>query len=285
MEPLEMYFPETFEEACTLLAGEDLKPISGGTAMMTMLKEGVIQQGSLLNLRTLQADHQYIERRDEGIHIGALATLRSIETHPTVEESVPLVAECLAEVASIRVRNAATIGGNLAHADPDLDLPPVLAGLNTELVVQGSSGERTVPFTAFIEGFYQTDLADDELITEVRIPIVPGRTGAYVKHRSLSEADWPCVGVAAFFDDGSPVPTVFINAVSDTPIFRVDGLDEVFADGISDDAIERAGELAESQCDPIGDARGSAWYKQRMANVITKRAIRKARDRRDGRAS
>lgn len=219
MEPFEMYFPKTFEEACSLLADQGMKPISGGTAMMTLLKEGVVDNGSLVNLRQLGTDYGHIARRDDAIHIGAIATLRSIETDPTIRQQVPVVAECLAEVASIRIRNVATIGGNLAHAVPDLDLPPVLAGLDAEITVHGSSGERTVNLTDFMTGFYETDLADDELIKAVTIPIHPDRHGVYLKHRSLSEADWPCVGVAAFLDEGDTVPTVYMNSVADTPIF------------------------------------------------------------------
>lgn len=268
----EMYLPGSFDEASALLVEHDATPIAGGTALMTLMKEGVFQPDSLVNLRPLAADHDYVEERDGVVEIGGLTRLRDVETDPVVRDRLPVVAECLAEVASIRVRNVATVGGNLAHADPNLDLPPVLAGLGAELVLHGPDGERTVAFRDFVQGYYETDLDDGELVKALRVPVTD-RRGVYLKHRSLSEVDWPCVGVAAFADPGSDVPEVFMNSVADSPIFRVDGLDEVFADGVTSDAIERAGALAAEQCDPIGDVRGSAWYKRRMADVFTRRAV------------
>lgn len=280
MEPFTMYFPDSFEEACSLLTEHETKVISGGTALTTMMKERIFQPDALINLRGLQPEHAYVEREDDMLRIGALTTLREIETSDLVQENVPVIAETLSEVASIRVRNVATIGGNLAHSDPDLDLPPVLAGLGAEIVIHGPDGERSQVITDFIKGYYDTDLAPNELVKEVRVPITEDHSATYIKHRSLSEADWPCVGVTAQLGpetDGTPV--VYMNSVADTPIFRIDGLEEVFAGGITDESIEAAGDLAQKQCDPIGDARGSAWYKRRMANEITQRALRQVAEK------
>lgn len=268
----DMYLPGSFDEASALLVEHDATPIAGGTALMTLMKEGVFQPDALVNLRSLSSEHDYIEERDGVVEVGGLTPLRDIETSPLVEERLPVVASCLGEVASIRVRNVATIGGNLAHADPNLDLPPVLAGLDAELVLHGPDGERVVPLREFVRGYYDTDLGPGELVKALRVPVTD-RRGVYLKHRSLSAVDWPCVGVAAFLDPGGSVPEVFMNSVADSPIFRVDGLDDVFADGATTAAIERAGELAADQCDPIDDVRGSAWYKRRMADVFTRRAI------------
>lgn len=273
MEQFEMEFPDSFDQAVAMLSEGNKKPISGGTALTTLMKERVYQPETLVNLRQLSEEHRYIERADNEIRIGALTPLREIEQSDLVREAVPVVAETASKIASIRVRNVATIGGNLAHSDPDLDLPPVLAGLGARIVVHGPDGERTQEITDFIQGYYQTDLAPNELVKAVHIPIDSSVDGVYLKHRALSEADWPCVGVAAFQrDDG--VPAVYMNAVADTPIFSIDGLDDVFADGITEEAIEAAGDLAHEQCDPIGDARGSAWYKREMAKEFTERSLR-----------
>lgn len=270
-----MYFPETFDEAVSILSSEaGAKPISGGTALTTLMKERILQPEALVNLRGLRDVHRYVRREGDVVRVGALSTLRDVETSEVVREALPVVAETAGKIASIRIRNVATIGGNLAHADPDLDLPPVLAGVDAEIVVQGPDGERAMDVTEFIQGYYQTDLEPGELVKELRLPVRPDREGVYLKHRSLSEADWPCVGVAAFTDpawDG--VPAVYMNSVADTPVFTIDGLAEVFADGVTGAAIEAAGELAAEQCDPVGDARGSAWYKRRMAGEFTERAL------------
>lgn len=276
MQSFEMLFPDSFAEAGNLILEHNAKPIAGGTALSTLMKENVFQPETLVNLRNLGKDHDYIERDGDTLRIGALTTLRDIETSSLVAEQTPVVSECLSEVASIRIRNVATIGGNLAHSDPDLDLPPVLAGLDARIVVGGPNGERTVDIKDFILGYYNTDLEDGELVKGLEIPINPGLDCAYLKHRSLSEADWPCVGVAAFHD--GHVPQVYVNAVADTPIFQPDGLAEVFDDGVTAAAITAAGDLVHEQCDPIGDARGSAWYKRRMAKEFAERALRKVTD-------
>ncbi len=281
MEPFEMYFPDSFEEACTLLTEHQTKAISGGTALTTLMKERVFQPDTLVNLRGLADEHAYIDHSDGWLSIGALTPLRTIETSPVVKETVPVISQTLSEVASIRVRNVATIGGNLAHADPDLDLPPVLAGLDAEIVIQGPDGERTKNIHDFVKGYYDTDLEANELVKAVRVPVTAGLYGTYLKHRSLSEADWPCVGVAAFIEDEpDSVPRVYMNSVADTPIFAIDGLESVFEDGVDEEGISLAGDRAKEQCDPIGDARGSAWYKRRMAKEFTERAIRQVVEQR-----
>lgn len=273
MEQFEMEFPTSLDQAVEMLSEGNKKPISGGTALMTLMKERVLQPETLVNLRGLADEHRYVERTDDEIRIGALTPLRAVEQSDVIAESVPVVAETASKIASIRVRNVATIGGNLAHSDPDLDLPPVLAGLNADIVIHGTDGERTVPIREFIQGYYQTDLAPNELVKAVHVPIDPEVQGVYLKHRALSEADWPCVGVAAF-QRGEDVPSVYMNSVADTPIFSLDGLEEVFEDGITEASIEAAGDLAHDQCDPIGDARGSAWYKREMAKEFTQRSLR-----------
>lgn len=275
MEAFEMYYAESFDEASDLIVEHGAKPISGGTALTTLMKEQVFQPDVLVNLRRLQEEYDYIEREGDEIRIGALTTLRTIERSDILAETLPAVANTASKIASIRIRNVATIGGNLAHADPDLDMPPLLAGLGAKIVVHGRDGDRVHDITDFIRGYYQTKLDEGELVREIRIPIDDDLTAVYHKHRSLSEADWPTVGVAAVNDEESDdAPLVFMNCVADTPTFQVDGLDELFEDGPSLDAIERAGELAHDQCDPIGDNRGSAWYKRRMAQEFTERALR-----------
>jgi carbon-monoxide dehydrogenase medium subunit len=265
---------ETFEEASELLSEHDAKPIAGGSAVITLMNEGVLQPQPLVNLRRLKTEHAYIREENGELCIGALTTLRMIETHDLVRERLPIVSESVAEIASLRVRNAATIGGHLAHADPDLDLPPVLAGLDAEIVVHSPDGDRTVPLTEFIQGFYQTDLDKGELVKAVRVPVSTDRNGVYLKHRARSDADWPCVGVAAFLDGDTDVPEVFMNSVADSPIFSIDGIEDAVNGELDAEAADRIGNLAREQCDPIGDGRGTEWYKREMAKEFTVRAVR-----------
>jgi carbon-monoxide dehydrogenase medium subunit len=275
MLPFKLFLPESFEEAIQLMKEHSAKPISGGTAVTTLIKERIFQPTAIVNLRKLERDHSYIREMDGEIQIGALTTLRTIETSEIVKRDLPVVADCISKIASIRIRNVATIGGNLAHADPDLDLPPVLAGLDAHIDIIGEEGERSKNIKEFIQGYYETDLKEGELIKSIRIPVSSDRKGIYLKHRALSEADWPCVGVAAFMDNSpGSIPEVFINSVADTPIMRIEGIEEIFSDGITSELIDKVGELASEQCDPIGDSRGSVWYKRKMAGEFTIRALR-----------
>lgn len=287
MKSFNMAFPETLEETCELLEqNPESRVIAGGTAMTVVMKEGVYAPEKLINIRGLEAEHAYI-KQDEGdstdvIRIGALTTLREIERSDVVTTHLPVVVECLQEIAGIRVRNSATLGGHLAHADIHLDLPPVLAGYDAEVVITDGENERSVDLESFMRGYYETDLADNELISEVVLPVPEANTrGSYVKHRYFSEVDWPCVGVAAFAvstDDGVENARVLLNSVSHSPILRLDGVDETLGGSLSDENISAVGELAVEQADPSDDLRGSAAYKQRMAGVFTERALRRLRE-------
>ena len=279
MKPFDMEFPETVSEASTLLAENDgARLIAGGTAMNVVMKEGVYHPDLLINIRGLADDLSYVEETDDEVRIGALTTLREVESDPIVREHVPTVAECLEKIAGVRVRNTATLGGHLAHADIHLDLPPVLGGYDAEIVVSDGDDTRRMHVEEFLQGYYETDLADEELITEIVMP-KPGSDveGTYLKHRYYSEVDWPCVGVAAFVttDGDGEVESarVLLNSVSTSPILRVEGVDDAIDGTLSDDAIEAVADLARDQSQPSDDLRGSAEYKERMAGVFTRRAL------------
>lgn len=282
MKSFDMAFPETVEGACELLASNPgSRVIAGGTALNVVIKEGVYAPELLVNIRGLAEEHAYVREEDDAIHIGALATLRDIERSDVISEYVPVVTECLQEIAGVRVRNSATIGGHLAHADVHLDLPPVLAGYGARVVVSDGDDERELPLEEFMVGYYETELDDAELVTEVIVPKPEsGTRGTYVKHRYFSEVDWPCVGVAAFAvaaGDGVQDVRVLLNSVSHRPIFRIDGVEEAISGSLSDENIEAVAEMTAEQVNPSDDLRGSAAYKERVAGVFTKRALRELR--------
>ena len=280
MKPFDMAFPETVSEASTLLAENDgARVIAGGTAMNVVMKEGVYHPDLLINIRGLADELSYVEETDDEVRIGALTTLREVERNPIMREHLPTVVECLEKIAGVRVRNTATLGGHLAHADIHLDLPPVLGGYDAEVVVSDGDDTRRMHVKEFLQGYYETDLADEELITEI-VMSKPGPNveGTYLKHRYYSEVDWPCVGVAAFVttdDAGDSVEgaRVLLNSVSTSPILRVEGVDEAIDGTLSDEAIEAVADLARDQSQPSDDLRGSAEYKERMAGVFTRRAL------------
>lgn len=283
MKTFEMGFPETVEDACDLLAEHpDSRAIAGGTALTVVMKEGVYAPDRLVNLHGLADELAYVSEEEDAIRIGALSTLRDIEQSPVVAESLPVVVSCLREIAGVRVRNRATLGGHLAHADVHLDLPPVLAGYGAAVVVSDGRSERTLPVESFLEGYYETALADHELVTAVVVPKpVAGTRGTYLKHRYFSAVDWPCVGVAAFAvarTDGFEDVRVLLNSVASRPVLRLDGVEAALDGSLADDRIDAVGQLAAEQATPTDDLRGSAAYKERMARVFTERALRELRE-------
>lgn len=282
MKPFDMAFPETISEACRMLEeNPGSQVIAGGTAMTVVMKQGVFAPEMLINIRGLADEHAYVEADDEEIHIGALTTLRDVERSDVVGEHLPVVVECLEEIAGVRVRNSATLGGHLAHADVHLDLPPVLAGYDAEVVIADGTDERRISVEELMQGYYETDLDDTELIREIVVPKPDPEThGTYLKHRYFSEVDWPCVGVAAFArpDGGGPDVSVLLNSVSHKPILRLDGVNEVLEGSLTDERIGEVADEAREQVSPSDDLRGSAAYKERMAGVFTKRALRELKE-------
>ncbi|MFB6131586.1 MAG: xanthine dehydrogenase family protein subunit M [Salinigranum sp.] len=287
MKRFDLAFPETVEEACTLLADNPgSRPIAGGTALTVVMKEGVYAPELLVNIRGLESDLRYVESDGDVIRVGALTPLREIEQADPIREHTPAIAECLGKIAGVRVRNMATIGGHLAHADTHLDLPPVLAGYGAAVVVTDGDEISRYPVEEFMRGYYDTAFEDGELISAVEIPVPdPDTRGTYLKHRYFSEVDWPCVGVAAFAvagEDGTFEDVrVLLNSVSSRPVMVVEGVEDAVDDGLSEEAIDAVADLAREQSSPSSDIRGSAAYKERMAGEFTRRALLEIREESD----
>src|SRR2546428_2257409 len=178
MSPFELAQPKSLSEALSLLGEENVRPLSGGTALMLMMKAGVLRPTRLVSLRKL--DLQQIDTGNGGeLRIGAMTTLGALERSAAVKKGWPVITRTLRTLSNVRVRNVATVGGSLAHADPHMDLPPVLIALGARVVAAGRSGERTIPVEALFAGYYETVLQRDELITELIVPAQGGRRANY----------------------------------------------------------------------------------------------------------
>jgi aerobic carbon-monoxide dehydrogenase medium subunit len=186
------------------------------------------------------------------------------------------------------VRNVATIGGNLGHADPHMDMPPVLSALGARVTITGPHGERTVPVEQLCTGYYETVLARDELISEVIVPPQAGRPAAYMKVTTRAAHDWPALGVAVVLDIEGPRigrASVIVGAATDRPT-RLTHAEALLRGAAPDDAILReAGEAAAAQLDIVGDPHGSASYKKQLLKVYLGRAVRTALAAASGRAA
>ena len=178
--------------------GEEALALAGGTALVLLLRQRVLSARYFVDLTVLPGLREVAWDDDAGARIGALATLRDVERSPALRAALPIVPETYATVGNVRIRNAATVGGNLAHGDYRLDPPAALLALDARVHIAGPRGPRELPLAGFFRGFEETALERGELITAVTIAPPPtGAAGAYVKFSSLGADDWPCVGAAA----------------------------------------------------------------------------------------
>ncbi|MGH7093163.1 MAG: FAD binding domain-containing protein, partial [Stellaceae bacterium] len=199
MIPFELKEPASLGEAVALLDPDDpaVRPIAGGTALMLMMKSGLYQPRVLVSLRALGPGIAAIRNDgDGGLEIGAMMRLGALERAAEIRRVAPVIAETLVTHSNVRVRNVATIGGNLAHGDPHMDLPPVLIALGASVTADGPGGERRIPVEDLVIGYMETVLGGDELITALHIPAQPGRRAVYIKVTARSADDWPALGVA-----------------------------------------------------------------------------------------
>lgn len=278
MTPFEFLFPYSLEEALSLLDAEDpgIRPVGGGTAVMLMMKAGVLRPTRLVSLHRIGEQHARIAvNRDGELVIGGLARQADMERHPAVRAQWPLLAQALRGVANPRVRAVATLGGNLAHGDPHLDLPPVLAALGARIVLTSARGARMVDAADLCTGYYETVVARDELITEVFVPPQAG-PGAYLKMTTRAAHDWPALGVALVLKtQGEQVQraTVFTGAATDRPT-RLRAAESVLVQrGTGEAALRAAAEAALAEVPLVGDAHGSAAYKKQLLKVALPRAV------------
>ena len=199
MTPFELAEPTSLRDAIALLDPDNstVRPIAGGTALMLMMKAGVFRPTRLVSLRKLGAQYSRIAAGADGaLTIGAMTPLAEVERSAEVARAAPVIPRAMRRLSNVRVRNVATIGGNLAHGDPHMDLPPVLIALGAEVAIAGPAGERTVAVEDFFAGYFETVLAKNELIAELRIPAQGKSRAAYMKVTTGSAEDWPALGVA-----------------------------------------------------------------------------------------
>ncbi len=275
--------PESLEEALALLEqhGEDAKVLAGGTGLVNLMKQRLVQPAYLIGLRRLAHSPELAEiRPNGGLTIGALCSHRVIETSILIQHRLPLLATTFQHVASVRIRTAATIGGSLAHADPNQDPPPALLVLDAQIRVQSTHGEREIDLNDFFVDYYETALEPEELITSVVIPPQPAGAGtAFLKFLPQTHDDYATIAVAARVSlDGDAIAhaRIALGAAAATPL-RARAVEAALQGQTPTPTILRdAAALVAEEVDPLADFRGSAEYKRDMAVVFTQRAIEQA---------
>lgn len=275
--------PDTFEELFALAAryGEDARYVAGGTALVLLMRARLVQPAALLALHRLPGLRD-IARADGRLRLGSLATHDALARSSLLREQAPALAQAFAHVATPRIRNVGTVGGNLAHADPHQDPPVALLALDAVAVARGPDGERRIPLDAFFVDAYETALGPGEVLTAVEVPVPgPGAHGAFVKFLARSADDYATVNVAATVRvAGGRVAEarVALGCVASTPL-RARAAEALLAGRVPDDALLRqAGEAAAEATAPALDSRGSPAYKRRVTPVVVRRALRRAWD-------
>ncbi len=278
MRAFELLEPTSINAACDILDKcKDARPIAGGTALLTIIKQGLLRPTTLVNLHKIKGGREIIFDTRQGLAIGGLASIYDVETSPLVRQHYPALAQACHVVANVRIRNMATLGGNLAHADHQSDPPTVLAALNADVELMSAGGKRQLNFLDFILGSYETALKPGELVTGVSIPSPPtGAQSAYIKFTTGSSGERPCAGVAAFvaLQDGvCRELRVAIGAVSPRPVRICAGEEMAKNKELAAELIDRVAAEAGRAVDPVDDIRGPAEYKRHLVRVLTRRAI------------
>ena len=279
--------PKTLSEAIGLLSrlGEGAKVLSGGQSLLPLMKLRLGSAGHLVDIGRIPGLEDI---REEGgfLKIGGRVRESDLEHHAVVRQKYPILADTAAVIADPLVRNMATVGGNLAHGDPANDHPATMLALGASVVVQGPKGERTIPIDQFFTGLFETALAHDEILTEIRIPAPPPKSGgAYVKlERKVGDFATAGAAVQLTLGAGGEVARVGIGLTNAglTPVRATAA--EKFLQGkkLDETTIRQAARLAADAADPSPDRRGSVEYKREMARVLTARALKRAASRAQG---
>ncbi|MEO1059623.1 MAG: xanthine dehydrogenase family protein subunit M [Actinomycetota bacterium] len=261
---------ESAEEAIALVGqhGDESKFIAGGHSLLPLMKLRLAQPTVLIDIGRI-TDLSYV--RDDGDHvaIGALTRHMDVETSEVLREHVPLLAHATSHVGDPQVRHRGTIGGSIAHADPASDLPAVALALGATYVAQGPNGTREIAAADFATSYLESTLADDELLTEIRVPKMDGAGWGFEKFNRRAQ-DWAIVGVAAWRRNGDA--GVGLVNMGSTPVLAT-GVSAALSDGAS---IGDASQLATEGTDPQPDLNASVEYRQHLARALTKRALEAA---------
>jgi carbon-monoxide dehydrogenase medium subunit len=271
----ELKEPPSLEAALDLLQQNPAaRAIAGGTALLIMVKQGVYFPEMLVSLRKAGVSTSIAEE-PSGLRIGAMATIHDLERSSLVRTHCPILAEAAHVVANIRIRNVATIGGNLAHADPQSDPPIALMALGAQLEIVSSAARQTVHISEFYKDAYETAIGPGELVQSIVVPSFVAR-GAYLKFTGRSSEDRPAAGVAALVQvqEGRCTDVrLVIGALTPTPHRLTTVEDLVRGRRVDQISLAEVDQAAQEAIDPPDDVRGSARFKRLLAGTLVVRAL------------
>jgi len=279
--------PGTLDEALKLLTshGDQAKVLSGGMSLLPMLKLRLASFAHLVDIGRVPG-LDFIKEEGGSLRIGAMTRQSTLERSDLIRSKYPILADAVPLIADPLVRNRGTVGGNVANGDPGNDQPAIMIALGATFVAKGPKGERSVPANQFYKGLYETALARNEILTEVRIPVPPARSGgAYAKlKRKTGDFAVAAAAVQLTLDAKGAVERAGIALTNAglTPLNAADAAKYLVGKMPDEKTIVEAAKMAAAKSSPSADRRGSVEYKKEMARVLTTRALRKAVQRAGG---
>jgi carbon-monoxide dehydrogenase medium subunit len=282
--PFDYHRPGTLDEAIGLLSryGGEAKVLSGGMSLLPTLKLRLGSYAHLVDINRIPG-LEYVKEEKGWLRIGAGTRQATLERSELIRTKYSVLADAVPLIADPLVRNRGTIGGNLANGDPANDGPAIVIALGAELVARGPKGERTIPANRFYKSLYTTELKGDEILTEIRIPVPPAKSGGAYRKLKRKTGDFAAAAVAVQLSlnaNGTVARAgIALTNAGPTPIEAVEA--QKFLSGKTPDEknILETAKLAAQAGSPSADRRGSVEYKREMARVLAGRAIRAALER------
>ena len=279
--------PGTLDEAVKLLSshGDQAKVLSGGMSLLPMLKLRLASFAHLVDIGRIPG-LDYIKQEGGFLKIGAMTRQAALERSDLIRTQYPILADAVPLIADPLVRNRGTVGGNVANGDPGNDQPAIMLALGATFVARGPKGERSIPANQFYKGLYSTALAPNEILTEIRIPAPPPKSGgAYAKlKRKTGDFAVAAAAVQLTLNAKGAIERAAIGLTNAalTPVEVGDAAKFLTGKMPDEKTIAEAAKMAAAKSSPSADRRGSVEYKKEMARVLTARALRKAVQRAGG---
>ena len=280
------YSPSTVQEAVALLDkhGYDAKVLAGGQSLIPAMRFRLSMPEVLIDINGVDG-LEYLRESNGHLAIGAMTRESTVEESALVQSQYLMLADASRVIADPLVRNRSTVGGNLAHADPANDHPAVMLAYDAEILAQGPDGTRSIVVDDFFVGLFENALADNEILTEIRVPVPAAGSGeTYLKmERKVGDYAISAVAVRLTMDgDTCTAARIALTNVNPTPMRANNAEEAIVGKMLAEAVVEAAGQAAAAECDPSADLRGSVAYKRDLTRVLTKRAINKAVQRAKG---
>ena len=284
MRPFAYQAPTTIDEAVALLAhrSEKARPLAGGTDLLVQLRRGVLEADLVVDVKRIPELNDISFDLIDGLTIGAAVCCARLCEYRDVQERYPALVDAVSIIGGVAIQGRATAGGNLCNAAPSADTVPALIVLGAECKIAGLRGERTVPVEAFCTGPGRTVLDTSEILVSIHLPVpVPNSGAQYLRLIPRGEMDIAVAGAGVsvvLSDDHTQVigARVALAAVAPTPLLVSSAADSLIGKSPDEEAIARAGELAQAAVRPITDVRGTEAQRRHLVGVLVRRALRGA---------